>query len=83
MIHGGDAVRIFSDQHWPALLAALPATFDLNATARASGALVRRRAVGDAAALLRLALGYGPGGLSLSISSVLAICGQCSRGKAM
>lgn len=55
----------FDDQRWPALLAALPATLDLDETARASGALVRRRAIGDAAALLRLALGYGPGGLSL------------------
>src|SRR5918911_3155876 len=55
----------FYDQRWPALLAALPATLDLDETARASGALARRRAIGDAAALLRLALGYGPGGLSL------------------
>ena len=53
------------DQRWPSLLAALPATLDLDETARASGALVRRRAIGDAAALLRLALSYGPGGLSL------------------
>lgn len=53
------------DQRWPALLAALPADFNLDETARASGALRRRRAIGDAAALLRLALGYGPGGLSL------------------
>src|SRR4051794_4412006 len=53
------------DQRWPWLLAALPATLDLDETARASGALVRRRAIGDAAALLRLALSYGPGGLSL------------------
>ncbi len=42
------------EQGWPALLAALPATFDLDETARASGALVRQRAIGDAAALLRL-----------------------------
>src|SRR5919206_4741838 len=55
----------FHDQRWPALLAALPATLDLDETARASGALVRRRAISDAAVLLRLALGYGPGGLSL------------------
>jgi len=55
----------FHDQRWPALLAALPAALDLDETARSSGALVRRRAIGDAAALLRLALGYGPGGLSL------------------
>ena len=41
----------FDDQRWPALLAALPATLDLDETARASGALVRRRAIGDAAAL--------------------------------
>src|SRR5918911_2089498 len=53
------------DLRWPSLLAALPATFDLDETARASGALVRRRAIDDAATLLRLALSYGPGGLSL------------------
>src|ERR687894_103214 len=55
----------FYDQRWPSLLAALPATLNLDETARASGALVRRRAIGDAAVLLRLALSYGPGGLSL------------------
>lgn len=38
---------------------------DLDATARSSGALLRRRCVSDGATLLRLALAYGPGGMSL------------------
>lgn len=53
------------DPHWPALLARLSGMLDLDASARASGALQRRRAVADGATLLRLALAHGPGGLSL------------------
>lgn len=53
------------DERWPAVLAALPACLDLDKTARETGALLRRRGVGDAATLLRLALVYGPCGLSL------------------
>lgn len=53
------------DPHWPALLARLSGILDLDASARASGALQRRRAVADGATLLRLALAHGPGGLSL------------------
>ena len=47
------------------LLAKLPATLDLESTARSSGALRRRRGVRSAASLLRLALGYAVGGMSL------------------
>ncbi|WP_066776303.1 IS4 family transposase [Sphingomonas sp. CCH5-D11] len=43
----------------------MPASLDLEATAKSTGALRRRRAISDPASLLRLALGYGPGGLSL------------------
>ena len=57
---------------WSALLARIGDVIDLEATARASGALVRRRAVGSAAALLRLALGYGPGGMSLRSAAAWA-----------
>ena len=54
---------------WPAVLARLPATFDLNATAKQYRALVRRRGVPDAASLLRLALGYGAYGMSLRVAA--------------
>lgn len=53
------------DRCWSQLLAALPASLDLEATAKSTGALRRRRAISDPVSLLRLALGYGPGGLSL------------------
>ena len=48
-----------NDTEFSRLLARLPAALDLEASARASGALRRKRAVKDAATLLRLALGYG------------------------
>jgi hypothetical protein len=54
---------------WPALLARLPTTFDLDATAKQHRALVRRRGVRDAASLLRLALGYGAFGMSLRVTA--------------
>lgn len=50
---------------WGAFVGALPQDLDLDAVARATGALVRRRGVPSASALLRLALMRGPGGLSL------------------
>ena len=53
------------DGHWPALLARLSGVLDLDASARATGALRQRRNVADGATLLRLALAHGPGGLSL------------------
>src|SRR5918998_657530 len=52
------------DAQWPDLVAVVSAAIDLEATARASGALVRRRAIRSAEMLLRLALAYGPGGPS-------------------
>jgi len=54
---------------WPALLARLPAAFDLETTARQHRALLRRRGVPDAASLLRLALGYGAYGMSLRVTA--------------
>jgi hypothetical protein len=53
------------EAQWLDLVAAVSAAIDLDATARTSGALVRRREIRSAEALLRLALAYGPGGLSL------------------
>lgn len=51
------------------MLARLPATFDLDATARQHRALIRRRGVPDAASLLRLALGYATHGMSLRVTA--------------
>src|SRR5918997_4894180 len=60
------------DAQWPDLVAAVSAAIDLEATARVSGALVRRRAIRSAEMLLRLALAYGPGGLSLRAAAAWA-----------
>jgi len=50
---------------WASLAAALGRRLDLEGTAAAARALVRRRGIGDAATLLRLALVYGGTDLSL------------------
>jgi len=50
---------------WPQLREHLPAGFDVEHRARASGAFKRARGVPDADTLLRLALGYGACGMSL------------------
>ncbi|MBX8827372.1 IS4/IS5 family transposase [Ochrobactrum sp. SFR4] len=60
------------DADWQALLARLSRLIDLNAIARTSGALLRRRNVGDSPTLLRLALAYGPGGMSLRSAAAWA-----------
>ena len=52
-------------EHWPAVLGRLPSDFDLDASARATGAFTRARGVPDPAALLRLCLAYAGGGLGL------------------
>ncbi|MES0033622.1 IS4 family transposase, partial [Mesorhizobium sp. M0040] len=57
---------------WQALISRLSQSLDLEATARATGALVRRRNVADAATLLRLALAYGPGAMSLRSAAAWA-----------
>ena len=54
-----------SDDDWRLILAKLAGPAALDASARAHGALVRRRGVRDGASLLRLGLGYGPCGMSL------------------
>lgn len=51
--------------HWPSIVRRLSVLVDLDASARAHGALVRRRGVRSGAGLLHLALLHGPGGLSL------------------
>jgi hypothetical protein len=50
---------------WPGLLVRLAGSLDLEALALETRALVRRRGVPDAKALLRPALARGPGGMSL------------------
>ncbi|TDH56724.1 hypothetical protein E2C06_36260 [Dankookia rubra] len=59
------ASPLLLDTQWYDLTASVSTAIDLDATARTSGALVRRRGVRSAAMLLRLTLAYGPGDLSL------------------
>jgi IS4 transposase len=61
-----------NDEGWRSLVKRLPGAKALRASARASGALVRRRGVKTPAALLRLILAYGPGGQSLRETSAWA-----------
>lgn len=53
------------EHQWPYLLTYLSSAIDLETSARECGAIKRRREVGNAATLLRLALTYGFCGLSL------------------
>jgi hypothetical protein len=62
-----------------ALLARLPGALDLEATARTSGALKRRRGVGSATSLLRLALGYAVCGMSLRNAAAWAEIGEIAK----
>src|ERR1700750_1131275 len=55
-----------TSQPWQEVLDRLPPDLDLDALAFSSGALKRRREVGDGTTLLRLAMARGPGGLSLN-----------------
>ena len=57
---------------WPSVLSALPSSLDLTALARSSGAIKRSRRISDGETLLRLALWYGPCGLSLRSAAALA-----------
>ena len=62
---------ILRDQ-WESLLAMLPSGFDLEKTLRESKALVRRRGIASAEALLRLILVYSLCGLSLRATAAWA-----------
>ena len=53
-------------------MSGLPASLDLTALARERGAIIRSRRVSDGEILLRLALWYGPGGMSLRSAAALA-----------
>jgi hypothetical protein len=50
---------------WPSVVSRVAAAIDLEASVRASGALVRKRQIRSGSDFLRLALAYGPGGQSL------------------
>jgi hypothetical protein len=60
------------DAQWPSLVAAVAAAIDLEETAQTSGALARRREIRRAEELLRLALAWGLGGLSLRATAAWA-----------
>src|SRR3954447_17325670 len=60
------------EEGWPELLAAVGSAADPEASAGASGSLVRAREVKDGATLLRLALAYGGCGLLLRQTAALA-----------
>lgn len=62
----------FIDPDWQKLISKLSTVIDLDKTVRASGALLRRRIVRDGATLLRLALAYGSGSMSLRSAAAWA-----------
>lgn len=70
--------RNLSDARWPSLRRHILGLVDLEETARRLGALERVRKLGRAEDLLRLALLYGPGGLSLRATAQAA----CALGMA-
>ena len=61
-----------TSEPWQEVLDRLPPDLDLDALAFSSGALKRRREVGDGTTLLRLAMARGPGGLSLNQTAAWA-----------
>lgn len=64
---------------WELLLEMLPENFDLETTLRQSGAMKRRRAINTAETLLRLALVWSLGGLSLRATAAWAEVQQLAR----
>ena len=62
---------VLTDQ-FPDLLKRLPVALDLDSLALQTKAIQRRRELADGESLLRLALAYGPGGLSLRQASAWA-----------
>lgn len=64
---------------WYALLALLPPGPELDRLARTTGALRRKRGVGEASDLLRVALSYGFAGLSLAGASAWAGANRSAR----
>jgi len=61
-----------SEEEWSSLFGLVSEAIDLEASARSSGALARRRRISSAETLLRLCLVYGPGGQSLNDTATWA-----------
>src|SRR5258707_2794036 len=59
-------------QGWDRLLSRFGSARELEVTAKASGALLRCREIKNAGDLLRLALAYGPCGMSLRVAAAWA-----------
>lgn len=57
--------RLRTEDHWPRIIEELSHAIDLEASARATGAFQRAREVEEPETLLRLALAYASGGMSL------------------
>ena len=57
--------KVILEYQWPYLLSFLPSEEELGRTAREQGAMRRKRAVGSASVLLRLAMAYGFCGFTL------------------
>lgn len=57
--------QVVLEYQWQYLLSFLPSEDDLERTAKAHGALLRKRGIGSASALLRLGFAYGFCGMSL------------------
>ena len=72
MIDRGDGLSSLLSSGWSSVLSALPPSLDLTALARSAGAIKRSRRISDGETLLRLALWYGPCGLSLRSAAALA-----------
>ena len=60
------------ESQWQQLVSQVSAVIDLESSAQESKALVRRREIRSGKTLLRLALAYGPGGLSLRSAAAWA-----------
>ncbi len=60
------------DSQWRHLMSQVSGVIDLDTSALASKALIRRREINSAETLFRLALAYGPGGLSLRSAAAWA-----------
>ena len=60
------------DSQWHGLVSQVSEVIDLDATAHEARALLRRREIRSGEMLLRLALAYGPGGLSLRSAAAWA-----------
>jgi hypothetical protein len=65
-------LSIGDDETWSAVVAHVERAIDLDASARKSGVLTRKRQVRSAGDLLRLAMAYGPAGGSLRVTAAWA-----------